>query len=221
MKKKSGFFIRFTSLLIDLTIFCLIGIFSSLMCIGKNEKGISIINSFLYYYLWLLLLIVLILIQFILIPLITKGKTIGMLICGLELTLISNDESIYTIIIKRQILGSIPWIITILLYIAFVTPDIINKIIITKQVKESDLKLDGWEMARLTIPSTLSSFLIFFQSLLLMTIGINKQKQGFVDKVTKSQIIWKNKLDPINEQIKTLRIIEPEKEKEILIEWKE
>lgn len=221
MKKKSGFFIRLSSLILDLLIFCSIGISSSLMCIGKNEKEISIINSFTHYYLWLLLLIFTLSIQFILIPILTKGRTIGMLICRLNLIKNDEQEKIQVVILKRQILGSIPWIIMILLYIAFVTPDIVNKIVIAKKIQDSKLTLTGWEMARLTIPSTLSSFLIFSQTLLLLTVGINKQKQGFIDKITNSQIVWKNKLDLTNEKIKTLKIIKPELDKEIIIKWKE
>lgn len=236
--KNAGFFIRFLSLIIDLTIFILIGISSSLMCIrevyDEHFGSLYQVKIEWAYYLWLFLLITILIVQFILIPFWFKGKTIGMILTKLELVSLDEESIKYKIFKKTQV-GVFMWILTIILFMVFVKIETINKInfysfiqkkrnifdkldIETKNAVIKKYKLGTWETVFITIPSTISSITIFGQLFALLSIGISKNKIGILDKFSNTKIVYKNKtVDVKNNQ---LYHVKPEKFEEQKINWR-
>lgn len=240
--KNAGFFIRFLANLIDIVIFVVFGMLLSLICIGKgsipidNNKTIELylVTKWYAYYIWLVSLILMIIVESIVIPYFFKGRTLGMLIT--QLTILWNDDDLLIKkIFKRWQLGWFIWMIIILLFLAFISPKIVNKLIVfsfinnnPKEFANMDQiamnnfinshKLNFIETMFLTIPSSISSFTIIAQVLLLMSIGASKNKIGIIDKLTNTRITYKKKVVEIKE--KEIKIPKPEKIENIEIIWK-
>lgn len=160
INKNAGFLIRLLALFIDIVIFCAIGITASLMCMTKNKINFSMIfkiNDMTYtanpynfsmyqikndytYYFWLILLLCILSIQFILIPLLAKGRTLGMIICRLDLK--SKSQSLEKSLIKRIELGVLLWMLIIVLFMAMVNTKIVNKISIKTYLNNNKYEID-------------------------------------------------------------------------------
>lgn len=242
IKKNAGFFIRFLSLIVDVMIFVIISVSLSLICIGQSQKSfgkdtvmIYQVNVIWAYYLWLNSLILFLIIQFLLIPIVFNGKTIGMLLTKLDFEITDKEKNIKKIVFKKFQLSAFLWILTIVFFEIFVSPVTINKMTyysyIHKHINEfnglklseqqeiiKNYKLNSLETSLITIPSTLSTVCIFFNLLTLLSIGIDRNKLGILDKVTNSKVVHKNKLIKIS-KIK-IDLIKPEKVDKSIIEWK-
>lgn len=239
MNKKAGFWVRFGSLIIDLILFCLIGISSSLFCLKKeivlDDPKIDIyqVKNDFTYFLWLLLLIILITIQFILIPLLSNGRTIGMIITKLDIDF--YDKNKYKSILKKIEIGPFIWIVLICLFMCFVWPKTINKMVIFSYIKtnfsESDQKVQNlkelldtnkWTLLETifyTIPSALSPMILLIQLFFLISVGFRGNKTSLVDKFSNSQVIYKNKfIDVENNEIK---LVKPIKNEVYQINWRD
>lgn len=240
--KKAGFWIRFLSILIDIIIFCVIGITSSLMCLQKKEfptinvEIYQISDDWYLYYIWLNLLIIIISIQYILIPFCFKGKTIGMMITKLEIDFQNSLK--WKTILKRIELGPMLWIIIIFFFICFVWPSTINKMTVISYIRTnfSNLqqtdqnyqlvkelleqnKLNLIERICYSIPASTSPLILFFDLFMLISIGFRKNKIGLIDRFSSSFVVYKNRFEQTIE--KELQVIEPEEEEKYNIVWKE
>lgn len=234
-KRKAGFWIRSLSVFIDSLLFCIIAISSSLMCIEfktfpqVNANIIQIKNNYLYY-LWFLLIIVILVIEFLLIPILFQGRTLGMLITRLEVFF--NNQSKNKVIWKRFKYGTLFWILMIVIFMISVYPVIINKIIILKYIKnnlnemdeqviqfKNDNKLFTFEGILYSIPSVTSPIIFLMEMFFLISIGFKKNKIGIIDKLSNSEITFINKYEEMNNLI--VNIIQPIKNKKYQIEWKE
>lgn len=234
--KKAGFWIRALSLLIDIVIFSIIGILSSLMCIKKvyfstvNLNIYQVKNDYTYF-LWLLILILDLSIFFIAIPFLFNGKTIGMMITRLAIKYNEGTKKYWSLFKKAQ-LGPILWIVVIIFFMIFVWPTTINKMVIfsyikNKNIPESEaikdlLSSNKWNLRETifySIPAALSPIIIIVQLLFLISVGFKGNKIGLVDKFSNSQIIYTNKFDRKN--IETFELIKPELYNPVEINWKE
>lgn len=240
--KKASFWIRFLSTLIDLIIFCVIGITLSLICLQKKE--FSSIQAEIYqisddsylYYIWLILLIITIVIQYIAIPFCFKGKTIGMMITRLEIDF--QNSLRWKVIIKRIELGPMLWIVVIIFFMCFVWTSTINKMTIISYIRthfshlqETDSnyqivkelleqnKLSLVERICYSIPASTSPLILFLNLFMLISIGFRKSKIGLVDRFSSSFVVYKNKFEKTPE--KDIQVIEPEAEENYNIVWKE
>lgn len=238
INKKAGFWVRFGSLIIDLILFCSIGISSSLFCLKKEiilvvpRINIYQVRNDFTYFLWLLLLIVLITIQFILIPILSNGKTIGMIITKLDIEF--YDKNRYKSILKKIEIGPFIWIVLICLFMCFVWPKTINKMVIFSYIKahfsESNqnqalkdlLDKNKWtllETVFYTIPSALSPMILLIQLFFLISVGFRGNKTSLVDKFSNSQVVYKNKfIDVENTEIK---LVKPIKNEIYQINWRD
>ena len=120
INEKAKFWSRLVSTLIDIILFCVVGISTSLICIKKEL--VTSINVEMYlvkndytYFLWLFILILLLSLLYILIPLICNGRTLGMMILRLKLNY--NNQRKYYVILKRTELGVFLWIFVIVIFI--------------------------------------------------------------------------------------------------------
>lgn len=240
INKHAGFWIRLMALLIDVIIFVVISISSSLLIINAQEfklwdqQLIYMVNTNWTYYLWFLIPISLLIIQFLLIPLLTKGKTIGQLIFQIKVASFSENHW-KSVIFKRWQLGALIWILVMIMFMVLVNPTTINKVSLytfiqnhQKEFKALDpdqqsqiinaYQLNSWETALLAILATTSSFNIMAQMLLLISISIKPNKIGLLDRLTASKVIYLKKF-LIEKQIKLI-IIKPKLNQKNEIIWK-
>lgn len=210
INKPAGFWIRILSIIIDLIIFATSSISISLIAINGKE----IIPW--AYYVWMVLTIILILILFIFIPILFKGKTIGMLCCQINIISTDSDsKSIWLMVLRKNKLYSFLWIFSILVSMSFITPQLAQRII----ENNNNNNLEPWEQALLSIPSTTSGIIIFINIFMTLSINASKNKEGFNDKFSSTKVIYSKKyIDVFDEKNK---VIVREQNKIINIIWKE
>lgn len=235
--KNAGLWIRLLSITIDVFLFCSLAMSLSLICLqtkyfGQLDKSIYVVKNDYWYYLWLFFLILMLLIFFVVIPIFTKGKTIGMLLTRLDLKI--QDKSIYKVILKRNQFSTFLWIVLIILFMIFVSPKIVNKIVVSSYVNKnyknssdetikqllSENSLTILETSFYTIVCTLSPIILLEQLFLLMSSSFKKEKISIVDRLTKSQIVYSNKFENIKQESE-INLIKPIKNISIDIKWKE
>ena len=145
--KNAGLWIRLLSITIDVFLFCSLAMSLSLICLQTKyfeqlDKSIYVVKNDYWYYLWLFFLILMLLIFFVVIPIFTKGKTIGMLLTKLDLKI--QDKSVYKVILKRNQFSTFLWIVLIILFMIFVSPKIVNKIVVSSYVNKN-YKNSSWK----------------------------------------------------------------------------
>ncbi len=191
VKKPAGFWIRVLSILIDLVVFCVIAISSSLIAIDTKNNSLLIIPW--GYYVWMVLVIFEILILFIVIPILSKGRSIGMWCCQINLISL-QEESVWLMVVKKNQLYAFFWIFSILVSMSFISPELSQKMVnISRQPIDGTLKLKSWETAMLAIPSTTSGIIIFINIFTILSINMNKNMRGINDKLTNTQMIYSRK----------------------------
>ncbi|MGL5205086.1 MAG: RDD family protein [Metamycoplasmataceae bacterium] len=212
INKPAGFWIRILSMFIDLVIFSVIAISSSLIAIKKNDDLLIIVNW--GYYIWMLLVILEILILFIIIPIILKGKTIGMLVCQINFISL-KDESIWLMILKRNQLYAFLWIFSILVTMCFISPELFQKMSdISNKQNDNELVLETWESTLIAIPATTSGIIIFIDIFSILSINVNKNMYSINDRFVEIQMIYSNKyieiFDEINKEIQKEKVTKKE-----------
>ena len=217
IQKPAGFWIRVLSILIDLVLFCVIAISSSLIAIETKNDSFIIISW--GYYVWMTLVIFEILILFIVIPMLSKGKSIGMLLCQINIISLSQ-EPIWLVVLKKNQLYAFLWIFSIIMSMSFISPSLANKMTaISNQPEGGTLKLESWEAALLAIPSTTSGIVIFVNVFSILSINMNKNAFGLNDKLTNTQMIYSKKsIEVFDEKNK---VILKEKVKKQKLIWKD
>lgn len=221
ISKPAGFWIRVSSIFIDFIIFATIAISLSLIAISKNGEKFEIIDW--AYYLWMVLIIIEILILFIIIPILLKGRTIGMICC--QIKMISVDEKpIWITVLNKNKLYSFLWIFTILVSMSFISPHLAQKMTdISNQpndVLESEkIKMTILESSLLAIPTTTSGIVIFVNVFMTLSINMNKNMRSINDKISNSQIVYSKKTIEVFDEINKVILREKREDKEIV--WKE
>lgn len=234
-KRTAGFWIRFLSISIDVILFCVIAISSSLICIEAREfpqinKTLSQVKNDYFYYIWFMLVVLILTIQFLGIPFILKGKTLGMIITRLEID--TNDQPLKKVILNRFKFGALLWIFIFVVFMIFVRPTMINKMLIYKYVKENfdennqqavELlnanKLSLLDTVLYSVPSIFSPIIVFAEVFFLISIGFKKTKISIIDNFTNSKIVFANKYIKTTNLI--VEIVKPIENKKYQIEWKE
>lgn len=235
--KNAGLWIRLLSIFIDVFIFCALGMSSSLICLEKQyfeqfDKSIYVVKNNYWYYLWLVFLILILLLFFLVIPIFTKGRTIGMLLTRLELKI--KIDNFYRTIFRRNEFSTLLWVVLIIVFMIFINPKIINKIVVSAYINKNYKNSNNNEIQQLlnennltiletsfyTIVTTLSPIILLEQLFLLISTGFKKEKISIVDKLTKSQIVYSNKFEKI-ESKSEIHLIKPIKNINADINWKE
>lgn len=236
INKKAGFWIRAFSLLIDITIFCLLAISLSLWCLEKKyfpeiNKYIYQIKNYYIYYLWFIIVDLILIIQFIFIPMLCDGKTIGMMITQLKVKYLEKDKS--QSFVKRIEIGVVLWIFLITSFMCLVQPPAVNKMAVysyiktnykdmTKEIEKlfDENKWSLMETILYSIPSTFSTIVLIVELFLLISVGFRNNKSGLVDKFSNSQIVYSKKYD-IQKNNDDIKIINPKKDDKYKIIWRE
>ncbi|MGL5520083.1 MAG: hypothetical protein ACRDBR_01475 [Metamycoplasmataceae bacterium] len=221
INKPANFISRLSSVFINSFIIILIVTPLSLIAID-NKNGELILNNILYY-VWLLLFILVLFIYFFIIPLFFKGRNIGELIFLIKpindnLEGKNNFSSLLFLIFKKNFTGSFLWIFILLCFISFVPPSSAQKLFILQNDQTSN-EMTTLEIMGISIPAILSPLVIIINLFSLVSISINKNYQGFFDKLNNIKYIFINKFEKID--LVSSKDIFPEKKEEIQINWKE
>ena len=136
------------------------------------------------------------------------------------------------VILKRTELGVFLWIFVIVIFMCFVWPTTINKMIISNYIQshlndfnaelESLIIQYQWttlEISFYAIPSVLSPIIVLIQVFSFMSILFKQKRLSLVDRITNSEIVYSYKY--INIATKEEIEIEPEKNIIYPIIWKD
>lgn len=234
-KRTAGFWIRFLSISIDVILFSIIAISSSLMSIEAKvfteiDRTISQVKNDYFYYIWFILVVSVLIIQFLAIPFLLKGKTLGMLITRLEID--TNDQPLKNVILSRFKFGALLWIFIFVVFMIFVRPEMINKMLISKYVKENfdennqqavELlkanKLSFLDTVLYSAPTVVSPIIVFAEVFFLISIGFKQSKISIIDNFTNSKIVYVNKYIETTNLV--IEVVKPIKNQKYQIEWKE
>jgi len=202
--KKANFWIRLLASSIDLSLFVIFLIATSFMVFNYQKNTYYHIAN---YYVWLFLIITYLTFFYIVLPIIWKGKTIGLAICRLKI--IKKDNASFDkfskIIFDRQRLFAFLWICIFLSFIIFIHP----QTFLEAAKKE---KIKPYQKLFLSIPIVLSSLAIMLQIFLMFT-NLKSDKIGLNDKFSNSLTVWMNKFEEIknSKEEKILKEIRPKK----------
>ncbi|MGL4252424.1 MAG: RDD family protein [Metamycoplasmataceae bacterium] len=217
INKPAGFWIRILSILIDLIIFSTIAISSSLIAIKKIDD--SLVIDYWGYYSWMVLVIFEITILFIVIPILLKGRTIGMLFCQINFISL-KDERVWLSVIKRNQLYSFLWIFSITVTMCFVSPELFQKMSdISNKPNNDELVLAPWESTLIAIPATTSGIIIFIDIFSILSINMNKNMYSINDRFVEIKMIYSKKYIEIFDEMNKEIIREKVRKQEII--WKD
>ena len=188
---KANFWIRLLSTFIDLFLFMFFVITTSFAVFNYKKGSYYHIAN---YYIWLLLIITYLTFFYIVLPIIWKGKTIGMAICKLKIIKKDeNDKSKFSkVIFDRQRLFAFLWICIFLAFIIFIHPD-------TFSVAAKKGKIEKHQKLFLSIPISLSSLALMLQIFLIFT-NLRSSKIGLNDKFSSSLTVWINKFEDVKQE---------------------
>ncbi|MGL5732833.1 MAG: RDD family protein [Metamycoplasmataceae bacterium] len=213
INKPAGFWIRILSILIDLVIFSVIAISSSLIAIKKIDDSLIIVHW--GYYVWMVLVIFEIIVLFIIIPILLKGRTLGMIACQINFISL-KEEPIWLMVIKRNQLYSFLWIFSIIVTMTFINPELFQKM---SEANDDKLVLEPWESTLIAIPATTSGIIVFINIFSILSININKNMYSLNDRFVEIQMVYSKKYIEIFDEINKELIREKTIKKEII--WKD
>lgn len=191
---KANFWIRILATIIDLLFFILFAIGTSFIVFNYKKANFyteNILYRELIYRFWLLLLIIFIIFSYLLIPIFSKGQTIGMLICKIKIQ--SNEETnkkikISKYIFDRQRLFAFFWIFIFLSFMLISTDGFLKA--------ARGQKLNSAEKIVLSLPVILATIAVNLEALVILS-GIGPSRINWNDKLSKTETVWKNKYEEV------------------------
>ena len=211
----AGFWIRLFARIIDFIILLIITNAILFIClINKNGEWVFRYNWL--FYIWSLILAFGILGLFVLLPICNQGRSIGQAICRIKT--ISLDGNLKHAIIQKEMFFGIAWTIMVLIVMIVINHTLILQLSHRVWNPKNAPKLSVGEKTRISVVGTLSSFLIFIQIFLAVTIIPNKNKQGFHDKISNSLTIKKETMKMFKKE-KEINKVLPKKIRNEAIEW--
>ncbi|MGC7171354.1 RDD family protein [Metamycoplasma hominis] len=199
---KANFWIRLAATLIDFLVFIGFLIGSSFAIFNYKEAKFY---NYWSYYLWIIMIILVQNIIWIIIPIFTKGYTLGLFICRLKIIKQQNNESKFSkVIFDRQRLFSFIWMIIFALFMVFISPQTFEQAANLSQTKP----LDQLQKAFLSIPSVLSALATFLEFLFILS-NAKGDGIGLNDKFSGSYTVWAKKYEDIEENNIDNLIIKP------------
>lgn len=250
INKPAGFWIRFLTRLIDLAIFLAIVIGTAFAFLSKSpwhplgdasgNQGQFTPTSYHFesvgnYYGWLAISIVSIGLLFILIPMLTNGRTLAMLICRIKIVIKEEDKTKpwikrffarFTPLFKREIFMSLAIAINMLLVIALFDKDLFNKFTYwsKKNLEKHDLAakdvFSSLDSLRIGIITTVASVLFVVEMIFALSIIVRKNKGGFQDSLSKTKTIWEKRMVELKQpKDDSVTSFKPRLVKKEQIEW--
>ena len=212
VKKVGGFWIKFLSRGIDMLILMAFILGSGVVSLDANH------NWEFYtpwkFYVWILISIMAILFFSFVLPVVSKGKTIGMRIFKLEFVC---KNKLPNSVIKREFIYSGIWIINLLL-LAF----LINHKMINTYIKGSAHKFTGLDAFRVSIVGTIGSVSVTVQMVFAISTIIRSDNNALHDVIAKTSIVYKNKFVEIKDKNKIgikLEKLKPKLIEKVEIKW--
>ncbi|PZW00566.1 RDD family protein [Metamycoplasma auris] len=205
---KANFWIRLLATLIDLLLFIIFSIGTSFIVFNYKNMDFYTNNKIfkeIIFRVWLLVIILFIILEYILIPIILKGQTIGMLICKIKIIQIDQNRKLSKYIFDRQRLFALFWIFVFLSFMLISADGFIDA--------ARGKKLNAGQKIILAIPSLLATIAINAQILIILS-GISSTRLNWNDKLSRTQTVWKNKFEEIedDEEFKNKLIISKRRE---------
>ncbi|BAP39407.1 RDD family protein [Metamycoplasma canadense] len=203
--KRANFWIRLIATLIDLLLFVIFAISSSFFVFNYKQTDFyteNVIYKEIIYRTWLLLLILFIILEYILVPIFSNGRTFGMWICKIKIIKQENNQKLSRAIFDRQRLFAFLWIFVFLGFMLISTDAFL------KAARGN--KLNNAEKLVFAIPVVLSTIAINLQLFLIIT-NAKVTRLGWNDKFSKTETVWKNKYEEIFEEEKNELKIYPKK----------
>ncbi|RAW47288.1 RDD family protein [Metamycoplasma hominis] len=199
---KANFWIRLAATLIDFLVFIGFLIGSSFAIFNYKEAKFY---NYWSYYLWIIMIILVQNIIWIIVPIFTKGYTLGLFICRLKIIKQQNNKSkLSKVIFDRQRLFSFIWMIIFALFMVFISPQTFEQAANLSQTKP----LDQLQKAFLSIPSVLSALATFLEFLFILS-NAKGDRIGLNDKFSGSYTVWAKKYEDIEENNIDNLIIKP------------
>lgn len=190
---KANFWIRLLSTLIDLFIFVIFSVGTSFL-IFNYKKADFLLNNIVYkevvYRIWLLGLILFNIFEFIVIPIITGGQTVGMLICKIKIIANDNDRKLSRFIFDRQRLFSFLWVFIFLSFMLMSTDAFLKA--------ARGQKMNTVEKLVVSLPTVLATIAINLQIFMILT-GVVATRLNWNDKFSRTKTVWKNKFEEVFE----------------------
>ncbi|MCV3753537.1 RDD family protein [Mycoplasma enhydrae] len=192
INRKAHFWIRVLASLIDLTLFIIFAIGTSFLVFNYKNVDFyttNILNRELIYRMWLFSLILVLFLLYILIPVIFKGQTIGMLTCKIKIISTKSKRKLWKTVFDRQRLFSFLWMFVLLAFMLVSTDAFL------KATKGN--KLNMVEKIVFSLPTTLATIAINLEIIMILS-GVGASRLNWNDKFSQSQTVWINKYDEID-----------------------
>ncbi|ENY69376.1 Hypothetical protein, predicted transmembrane protein [Metamycoplasma auris 15026] len=209
---RANFWIRLLATLIDLLLFVIFSLASSFIVFNYKKMDFftnNIIYKEIIFRIWLLAIILFIILEYILIPILLKGQTLGMLICKIKIISVDKQKKLSKYIFDRQRLFALLWIFVFLAFMLISADGFLSA--------AKGNKLNVAQKIILSIPSMLATIAINIEFLILLS-GISATRLNWNDKLSKTETVWKNKFEEFEEEIDN-KLILPKKRELPKINW--
>lgn len=206
----AGFWIRLVSRFIDMLIPAGLSIGLLFLLLEKNNYY-SFKENY-YYYIWTIATVILILLSFILVPLISKGRTFGMFVTN---TKIIVEKNLFKSLVKREAFFSLSWVLLLVIAMAIVNHTLVNEFARNDQ---KSIPYSDTEKLRIGIVSAAGSLIIILQLLSVVGIIARRDKCGFHDRASNTKTVWTNK-SIITSVVVFERKIQPRPVRDEIVEW--
>ncbi|VEU62419.1 RDD family protein [Mycoplasmopsis bovirhinis] len=198
MHKNSGFFKRFLANIIDLTLFTsLILLLFYFLTFSKKAPFLPSQGVFYFGVIFILISIMLI---YLLIPIVFKGKTIGLWLLKLKIIDTKTKSFKYVLVIKRNYFLSFYFGIVVILILSFLSP----QSFVINNKNQIALKDDLYHQIILRIITMLLSinFLLVLAGYFMLLVS--KRNLTLIDLLTETRIVEDKKLQQLISEIKFL-----------------
>ena len=215
---KVGFWKRFLARLIDLFIVFAIS-FAILFFFLEKVNNHWQFRQVSFFYIWVILTMILLFSFSVLLPILTRGYTIGFLITKIKVH--SKNNNYFKTILLREVYFTFLWLFIMFLVLIFINHTLIFQISqIRNRVNNNDPlpnALSMWDQIRISFVGSISSIIFFIQIFIAMSIVGKKNNEGFHDTLAGAMVIKPHKTQEIQE--KFARKLTPCKVHDKKVEW--
>lgn len=166
------------------------------------------------YYVWTIITVALIILSFIIVPYLTKGRTLAMYLT--KIRIVQDDKSkLLVSLLKRELMFSLAWSFMLLLAMALINHTLVNEF---ARPDQSKVTYTTWQQLRIGVVSTVGTVVIVLQMLSVIGIIIKKNKKGFHDNLSQTSTVWINKFLTQSAE-KEIKKIHPRPVNDEIVEW--
>lgn len=208
----AGFWIRLLTKAIDFILPMIISVGILFALIEKNTH--YEFKETYGYYVWTIVTVVLIITSFILIPYLTKGRTLAMYLTRIKIVPEDANKLLISLI-KREVLFALSWVFLLLLSMAVINHTLVNEFARNDQ---KNVVYSDTDNIRIGIVSSAGTIIIILQLIAVVGIMIKRDKRGFHDRASNTSTVWVNKFIELPKE-KFIKQIQPRPVNDEEIEW--